>query len=130
MVRVPKHIAAELIQYVKKVEFVANFWDPNSKSAFEFARQMSSPKLKKINPSLEVSLSKVNTDTAPSLAVEFIDGSKWSTLTTGLHATDLRGELYERAADAEDKVGDTKDGGGGDSGSTAAKKGGKAGGKK
>ena len=106
MPRVPKHIANELIQFVKKVHVKAHFWDPNSRSAFEFARQMSSPNLKKINPSLEVILEKVEVLAPPTLHVEFLDGNKWDKPTTGLHATELRSLLYESAADAEDKVGD------------------------
>ena len=106
MPRVPKHIANELIQFVKKVHIKAHFWDPNSRSAFEFARQMSSPNLKKINPSLEVILEKIEELAPPTLHVEFLDGNKWDKPTTGLKATDLRSLLYESASDAEDKVGD------------------------
>ena len=125
MPRVPRHIAAELIQFVKKVELKASFWDPMSTSAFEFARQMSSPKLKKINPTLEVNLVRLENIEPPQLHVEYLDGSSWATGTAGLHASDLRYILYEKAADAEDKVGDSGGGGDGGAGKDAGSKGGK-----
>ena len=124
----PKHIANELIQFVKKVHIKAHYWDPDSRSAFEFARQMSSPRLKKINPSLEVILERLDTLKPPVLEVEYLDGNKWEKGTTGLHATDLRSLLYESAADAEDKVGDKSDSGDGKVGKADVKGGGKGGG--
>ena len=130
MPRVTKHVADELINFVKKVHITANFWDPHSRSAFEFARQMSSPRLKKINPVLEVVLERVDTATPPVMLVEFLDGNKWEKGTTGLHASDLRNLLFESAADAEDMVGDKGDGdkGGKDAGKGGGKDAGKGGG--
>lgn len=130
MPRVPKHIAMELIQFVKKVHVKAHYWDPNSRSAFEFARQMSSPRLKKINPALEVIMESLETLKPPVLEVEYLDGNKWEKETTGLHATDLRSMLYESAADAEDKVGDKSDGGDSKIGKADIGKGGGKGGAK
>jgi hypothetical protein len=124
--RIPRHIAAELIQFVKKVEVKAHYWDPKSTSAFEFARQMSSAKLKKINPSLDVKLDQLEKPGPSELHVEYLDGSKWTTSTYGLSANELRGEFYMRATDAEDKMGG---GDKGDAGDAGGKKGGAAGGK-
>ena len=67
MTRVPRVLAMELIQFVKKIEVKANFWDPKAKSAFEFARQMSSPKLKKKNPTYEFKFDVIKRVTILSL---------------------------------------------------------------
>jgi hypothetical protein len=77
MPRVPKAIAQELILLVKKIELKANTWDPKATSAFEFARQMLSPKLRKINPKMEVALIRHELPDEASIFVEYVDGSKW-----------------------------------------------------
>ena len=50
MSRISKHAASKLILYVKQLDVKARFWDTQALSAFEFYRQMDSPKLKKLNP--------------------------------------------------------------------------------
>jgi hypothetical protein len=104
MPRITKAIASDLIQYAKSLTITANFWDPNARSAFEFARQMRSPRLKKINPGFECNFNEISTTDAASLVAEYLDGSKWSCTTAGKSAMDLRGEFYSRAADAEDNL--------------------------
>lgn len=124
--RITKDVAHKLILYAKRLNVTAHFWDPQAKSAFEFYRQMSSPKLKKINPNFDCSLNVVDELVPPKLTAEFADGSKWESTTAGLTCADLRGTFYTRAADIEDLV-DIDVAGAVDS---AAKKGGGKGGKK
>lgn len=111
--RVPRHVAKELIQYVKGVSVRANFWDPRAKSAFEFSRQMSSPKLKKINTSFACTLDMQTTDQAedPVVEVDFLDGSKLSINCLDKTCADLRSQVFTRASEAEENV-EAKAGGG------------------
>ena len=99
MPRVPKTIAKELIQFVKKVEVRANFWDPIGKSAYEFGRQMSSSKLAKSNTAYECNMIVLPNDStaAPSVTAEFLDGSKWQVDTGDYTCNDLRSLFYEHA---------------------------------
>ncbi len=128
MARVPRFIAADLIQFAKSVKITADYWDPKAKSAFEFYRQMHSRKLKKVNPVFDCSISVVEDSKSPAkLEVEYLDGSKWTTNTDAFTAAQLRYEFYSRAADAEDNV-DVSVGGDADGGA-AGKKGGDKGGK-
>lgn len=123
MPRVPRLIAQDLIQYAKSINVKANFFDPQSRSAFEFARQMSSPKLKKINPSFECQLELTEDSVTPALKAEFLDGSKWAVDTTAYTADKLRYEFYMKAAEAEDNVDITPGGDAGSKGGKAAEKG-------
>lgn len=102
MGRIPKQIALQLITFVKRIEIKANYWDPNAVSAFEFARQMMSDRLKKANPTLHVELIRHDTKEAPKLHIEFSNGTFWDTDTYPIHAIDLRNEMYLRAEDIED----------------------------
>jgi hypothetical protein len=77
MPRVPKAIAQQLILFVTKIELRANYWDPKATSAFEFARQMLSPKIKKINPKMEISMIRHDLPDEACICVDYIDGSKW-----------------------------------------------------
>lgn len=104
MPRLPRKIAKDLIQFVSKVELKAHFWDPNSTSAFELYRQMSSPKLAKVNTSFECKMDFLPTVSTPTLSVTYADGTKWSTETTGITAQDLRYQLYQKASDVEDNI--------------------------
>ena len=126
--RVPRHVAKELIAYVKSIKVRANYEDPLAKSAFEFGRQMSSPKLVKINSQFECEVSMHTTPAAPLVEVELLDGSKLVMDTTGKKCADLRSELYEKASEAEEAIerkgGLAAVGGAGDKGGA---KGGKAG---
>jgi|TARA_A100001015_G_scaffold321490_1_gene452520 hypothetical protein len=102
--RVPRHVSMELIKFVKRVEVVAHFWDSNSRSAFEIARQMSSPKLNDANADYEFVMNASETSVEPKIKVDFLDGSSWEQGTAPLSASELRGELFEKAADAGDAV--------------------------
>lgn len=102
--RFSKPIALQLIPFVKRVEIRANYWDPQSTSAFEFARQMMSTKLKKVNPTLHVELFRHDTEDEACISVEFANGSKWETKTSLINAVDLRNEVYKRAEDVEDSM--------------------------
>jgi hypothetical protein len=106
MVRFSRMIAAKLIPYVKKIDVRANYWDPNAVSAFEFARQMMSDRLKKANPTLEVELFRHDTDEPAKIHVEFADGTVWDTNTYPIKAVDLRNEVFLRAEDCEDTLED------------------------
>jgi hypothetical protein len=123
--RVTKTVAMELIQYVKKIEVKAHYWDPAAKSAFEFARQMDSPKLRKKNPAYDCQFIPQGPEFAPAtVEVEYVNGSKWFTHTDTLQLPELRAELYGRAEEVEDAI--ERAGGGKDdapAGKEAAKKG-------
>ena len=106
MVRFTKAVAKQLITFVKRIEIYGNYWDPNSTSAYEFARQMGSPNLKKSNPNLHVELFRTDSFDPPRIRVEYSDGSSWDTNTFPIHAVDLRNELYSRATDVEDSLED------------------------
>lgn len=102
--RVPRHIAKELIQFIKKVNVRANFWDPKAKSAFEFSRQMSSPKLKKINTTYSCTLTTYHTDEPPTVEAEFLDGTKLSLSSLDKTCAELRSVIYEKAGEAEETM--------------------------
>jgi len=103
--RVPKTVAMELIAFVKRVELRANFYDPKATSAFEFARQMSSPHLQKKNPNYEcLMVRQPNEDFAASLKAEYSDGSVFETETGEHTAADLRSLFFEKAEDAENAL--------------------------
>lgn len=128
MPRTTKEVARRMIYYAKTLKLSANFFDPQAKSALEFGRQMSSTKLKKINPNFNFSFQIVKgADVKPTLSAEFADGSKWETETSEYTAAELRNEFYERAADCEDKVdivvpGEDDEGGAGKKGDKKGKK--------
>lgn len=105
MSRVPKHIASELITFVKRLEIKANFWDDRAKSAFEFNRQMSSRKLKKINPTLEIVFETHNNHDPPIIKAEFLDGSKWEIDSSNFKSAEIRAMFYSKASDAEESAG-------------------------
>ena len=103
--RVPKQVAMELIAFVKRVELRASFYDPKATSAFEFARQMSSPHLQKKNPNYEcLMVRQIDEDFPASLKAEFSDGSVFETETSGHTAADLRSLFFEKAEDAENAL--------------------------
>ena len=99
-------MAMELIQYCKKIEVKASYWDPLSRSAFEFARQMNSPKLIKVNPGYECSMKLLHPDSKdPALLMaEFIDGSKLELQTGEFTCAQLRAEFYEKAEEIEEEM--------------------------
>ena len=103
--RIPKRIAQELIQYVKTIQVVASYQDPASKSAYEFARQMQSPSLLKVNPSLSVVVDNPSATPPPNprIRVEYNDGSVWEEDTSGYKLPQLRSMFYEKAEEAEEQ---------------------------
>lgn len=122
--RVTRPIAQTLVPYIKSLTFAADFFDKNSKSAFEFYRQMSSRKTKKINPNLECILSDVDITelkSGPFMKVEYLDGTKFEIATGNKSAADLRYEVFSVAADVEDNVDDVAE----DAGAKKSDKGGK-----
>ncbi len=102
--KLTKEITLDLIQYAKKLNFSANFWDPSAKSAFEFCKQMNSPKLKKKNPSFECSMIYHDLKTAPLMTAVFSDGSEWTTATDKHTAFQLRQNFWERTVFIEEKA--------------------------
>ena len=110
--RIPKFMAEELIQYAKSVEIRVHYWHPKSTSAMEFHRQMSSSKLRKINPIFKTSINGIPVTETPNLVAEFTDGSKWESETASFTAADLRAEFYsraERVEEAMEEAGDAPD---------------------
>jgi|Transcript_31078 hypothetical protein len=104
MSRVTKQSARELIAFAKNLKIWGHYWDPKARSAFEFARQMQAPPLKKVNPAFECTLVQSETNEPARLIAEFLDGSKWETKTGEFSLKDLRAEFFAKAADAEDNA--------------------------
>ena len=101
--RVKKAVALGLIKFVKKVEVSANYWDPVAVSAVEFARQLSSKKLKKANPSFEFDMKFHESSDPARVKVEFTNGKMWESTTAEYKAHELRSELFFHARIAEDE---------------------------
>jgi len=104
--RVSKLVARELIQFVKKIDIKANYWDPTATSAFEFTSQMNSPVLRKLNSKYECTMHVIDEDNKvpASILVEFVNGTKWETNTSSYKADDLRYELFTRAEEVEEQL--------------------------
>jgi len=103
--RVSKVLSLELISYVKKLEIRANFFNKDSVSAFEFARQMSSHNLVKKNSTYEcVMFRQPDVSYVPNMKVEYTDGSIFEMPTVNQTAADLRALLYEKAEEAEEAM--------------------------
>jgi hypothetical protein len=104
MPRIPRQIAFNLIQYVKKVEVSANIWHDSATSALEFHRQMTSKRLKKINPEYDCNLILHSREEDSIIKVSFSDGTVWETSTAEYKCSDLRGEVYMRAEGIEEDI--------------------------
>jgi hypothetical protein len=102
MPRVTKEVSHDLIQFAKSMKFYADVWDPKASSAFEFARQMMSPKLAKKNPNFECDMYYNEEKLPPRLEAKFSDGSTWTTETSEYKCSDLREIFYDRAMAVED----------------------------
>eukprot|EP01038_Epipyxis_sp_PR26KG_P007845 gene7845-10652_t len=103
--RVPKHVAQDLIRFVKRIEVAAHFWDTNSTSTIEFGRQMLSPKLKKINPGLEVIVTLLpKSGPLPILKAEFTDNTTFEMTTENHDAADLRYIFFQKVGEIEAKL--------------------------
>lgn len=95
----------ELIKFCKKLEVKADMTDPKASTTFEFARQMASHNLAKINPDFKCSFDYVK-DEPPSVYAEYVDGGTWSAITTEYKLNELRNAFFEGAMVAEEKVDD------------------------
>ena len=96
-----KAASGYLIKYVSKIEMVGCIRDPNSKSIFEFARQVGTPHLKKSNPKLNWDF-KHSTEPSCSVTVEFMDGTKWEVEDPAAWgAIDMRDEMFYKAKEVE-----------------------------
>lgn len=73
---------------------------------------MSSPELKKRNPSLNVQLNLMDTLVEPAINVAFVDGSKWNVDSAPFSAAQLRDSFYEEATRVEDVMEEMGDGDG------------------
>jgi hypothetical protein len=116
MPRFTKVMSHELINFVKSMKIRANYFHPKSTSAFEFARQMGSSKLKKVNPAFEFSFVVDDQNSPGDLRVEFINGRVWEKSTDGDHCEDLRSQFYsicQEIDDHYDKTGESRPNGGG-----------------
>ncbi|RYH28584.1 hypothetical protein EON65_11615 [archaeon] len=105
--RVTKEVAATLIPFIKNITLTGRFWDPYSKSAYEFYRQMNTKKVKKINPNIVISFTEFeDPNQIPTLKAEFIDGTKLEIPTKDLTSADLRYNIFSFAEEVEDKLDD------------------------
>mmetsp|Transcript_9076 Transcript_9076/g.15334 ORF Transcript_9076/g.15334 Transcript_9076/m.15334 type:complete len:128 (-) Transcript_9076:24-407(-) len=95
-----KEAARSLIKYVTKLDMKGCIFDSNSKSIFEFARQMNSRHLRKSNPKLDWDF-KISPVPACSLNIEFSDGTKWETDPSSFTAGELRDEMLLMAREVE-----------------------------
>ena len=107
--RITKQISHELINFAKRVEVRAHFFDLNATSAFEFARQMSSRHLQKKNDKFECIMVKhPDPNFKAIMKAEFVDGSVMEIETGEYKASDLRGLFYEKAEEVEDVMASKK----------------------
>ena len=103
--RVARHIAMDLIKHAKSIEAVAYLWDKNGGvAAMEFAKQMDSRKLRKVNPAFTVSFNYLESQGPAIVKAEFLNGLKWETKTEGKTCADLRYEFYEMAGIVEEEA--------------------------
>ena len=102
--RFTKEITQGLIQFAKKVTIHANvFQNQQSKSAFEFCRQISSPNLEKMNPRFEVELKYFDEeDRSPQMIAEYTDGSIIDLDTSKYTCQDLRKEFFTQCQVVEE----------------------------
>ncbi len=97
MPRYTKLISHDLIHYVKKLYVKANYFDPSATSAYEFARQMSSSQLRKVNPSYQFEFVEDQNMVEPAfLKVEFVNGKIWESQTGDRNCDDIRNEVSDR----------------------------------
>ena len=102
MPRITKEVTHDLIQFAKSLKVYADVKHPRAKSAFEFCRQMHSPKLAKKNPGFEVDMVYNEKLETPKLVAKFSDGSTWETNTEEYKAKELRDLFWERAMKVEE----------------------------
>jgi hypothetical protein len=107
--RVPRHVAMDLIKYVKSLKVLGYAFDVKHRAAYEFAKQLNSPKLAQSNPNFSVSFDYLTEPGTSSIVAEFSNGKKWETQAEGKTCADLRFEFFEQAALAEEDVGDVDD---------------------
>jgi hypothetical protein len=98
---VNKLAARSLVRYIAKCEMGGFVLDPNAKSMFEFARQMSSRHLIKANPKLELDLKYFPSEKPAFLKVHFVNGHVFETQTAQFSAGELRNEVFDIAENIE-----------------------------
>jgi hypothetical protein len=92
----------DLIKYAKKVDVRAYPCNLKHKSAYEFARQIASPKLYKINPNFKVTFEWLPEDGPSKIYAEFSNGLKWDIPGDDKTCADLRYEFFQNASLAEE----------------------------
>ena len=75
MQKLTGEVARDLFRYVRKCVVTAHVLDPRSTSAVELWQQLSSSKIKRLNPRLEVGLNQSVRPVEPFAEVEFVDGN-------------------------------------------------------
>lgn len=107
--------------------------DAKATGAYEFARQMGSSKLKKINANYNCAVTLHSLPEQPKITAEFIDGQKWDLENPVADAMSIRGQFFDKAQEVEDyyeiEFGGLPGADGEDAGAKS-KGGGKGGGKK
>ena len=98
---IKKLTARSLIRYIQKVEFGGHVHDPNAKSMFEFARQLSSRHMKKANPKLDWNLKYFAKPGKPYIKVVYANGDVFETDTLDITAGALREEVFLIAQNIE-----------------------------
>lgn len=108
MTRITKEKARQLIPFVKSLYVKYDTNEKASKSAFEFAKQTFTSKMRKINPTFQL-VTEPCRGCIPELKADFLDGSQWAIDTSHYHLSDIRSEFYTRLQDVEDAM-DADDG--------------------
>jgi hypothetical protein len=109
MPRIKRNVAMDLILYCKKLHVFADAGNlQKSISALEFARQMSSPKLKKQNPAFECDYFFTRTGEPSYFIADYVDGTTLRMNTADHICQDLRDIFFEKALEAEEYCDDNE----------------------
>lgn len=90
MQKLTGEVARDLFRYVRKCVVHAHVLDPRSTSAVELWQQLSSTKIAKLNPKLEVRLEQSSRPIQPFAMVEFVDGNSIKLDTADMEVRALR----------------------------------------
>lgn len=90
MQKLTGEVARDLFRYVRKCVVTAHVLDPRSASAVELWQQMSSSKIRRLNPRLEVRLEQSVRPLEPFATVEFVDGNSVTLETADKEVRALR----------------------------------------
>lgn len=86
------------------MDIKASYWDSTARSAFEFARQMSSPRLVKANPLFKCSF-EPDTErkqfVVPTVVATYVDNSTLQLDASEYTALEMRSVLFQKASDVE-----------------------------